>query len=88
MGVHFGSRGFGYKLATHFIHAGSGKDGMHMDLVLIKADSDFGQRYIARMRFAGRYAYAGHNCVCARVTQLLVTRMLEESAQSSQLRLA
>ena len=28
VGVHFGSRGLGYKTATHFLKAAGGKDGM------------------------------------------------------------
>ena len=36
-GVHFGSRGLGYKLAAHFIKEGGGRDGMHVDPVVIDA---------------------------------------------------
>ena len=58
VGVHFGSRGLGHKLATHFIKAGGGTDGMHVDPVVLDADSDLGREYLACMHMAGRYAYA------------------------------
>jgi tRNA-splicing ligase RtcB len=78
IGVHFGSRGLGHKLATHFIKAGGGRDGMHVDPVRLRADSDLGQQYIACMRLAGRYAYAGRDWVCQRVASLLGAQILEE----------
>ena len=71
VGVHFGSRGLGHKLASHFIRAGGGRDGIHVDPVLLATDSDLGQRYLACMQLAGRYAYAGRDWVCARVARLL-----------------
>ena len=45
VGVHFGSRGLGHKLATHFIKAGGGKDGMHVAPVLLRIDEELGQQY-------------------------------------------
>lgn len=70
-GVHFGSRGLGHKLATHFIRAGGGKDGMMVEPVRLRADSDLGREYIACMRLAGRYAYAGRDWVCQKVAAIL-----------------
>ena len=78
VGVHFGSRGLGHRLATHFIRAGGGRDGIHVDPVLLAADSDLGQRYLACMQLAGRYAYAGRDWVCARVARLLGATVLDE----------
>ena len=78
IGVHFGSRGFGHKLASHFIKAGGGTDGMHVDPVVLDADSDLGREYLACMHLAGRYAYAGRDWVCARVARLLGARILDE----------
>ena len=78
VGVHFGSRGLGHKLASHFIRAGGGRDGIHVDPVLLAADSDLGQRYLACMQLAGRYAYAGRDWVCARVARLLGATILDE----------
>jgi tRNA-splicing ligase RtcB len=78
IGVHFGSRGLGHKLATHYIQAGGGKDGMNVDPVVLRADSDLGREYVACMTLAGRYAYAGRDWVCARVARLLGARILDE----------
>ncbi len=78
VGVHFGSRGLGHKLASHFIRAAGGRDGIHVDPVLLEADGDLGERYLACMRLAGRYAYAGRDWVCARVARLLGAEIVEE----------
>lgn len=77
-GVHFGSRGLGHKLATHFIKAGGGRDGMHVDPVVLAADSDLGREYVACMKMAGRYAYAGRDWVCAKVASIMGAEILEE----------
>ena len=71
LGVHFGSRGLGHKLATHFIKAGGGKDGMHVAPVLFDLDSELGQQYWACMELAGAYAYAGRDWVCDRVAGII-----------------
>lgn len=77
-GVHFGSRGLGHKLATHFIKAGGGKEGIHVDPVLLREDEPLGQEYIACMNLAGRYAYAGRDWVTEEVARLLGAEILEE----------
>ncbi|MEO8084397.1 MAG: RtcB family protein [Ardenticatenales bacterium] len=78
VGVHFGSRGLGHKLATHYIKAGGGRDGIHVDPVLLHQDSDLGREYIAAMTLAGAYAYAGRDWVCQRVADLLGAPILDE----------
>jgi len=78
IGVHFGSRGFGHRIATYFIHAGGGKDGMNVDPVLLDANSAIGEDYIACMKLGGRYAYAGRDWVCDRVTKILGANIVEE----------
>jgi len=78
IGVHFGSRGFGHRLATHFIKKGGGRDGMNVDPVLLNAQSGIGQDYIGAMKLAGRYAYAGRDWVCKHVAKLLKANILEE----------
>ena len=77
-GVHFGSRGLGHKLATHFIKAGGGKEGVDVDPVLLPTDSQLGAEYIACMKLAGRYAYAGRDWVCDKVASLLHCRIVDE----------
>jgi tRNA-splicing ligase RtcB len=78
IGVHFGSRGFGHHLASYFIQAGGGKDGMHVDPVVLNVKSALGQDYLAAMKLAGRYAYAGRDWVCNRVAKILNAKILEE----------
>jgi len=78
VGVHFGSRGLGHRLATYFIRAGGGRDGMHVDPVVLDARSDLAQDYIACMKLAGRYAYAGRDWVCQRVARIIGANILEE----------
>jgi tRNA-splicing ligase RtcB (3'-phosphate/5'-hydroxy nucleic acid ligase) len=78
VGVHFGSRGLGHSIATHFIKAGGGKDGVHAEPVIFDQDSDLGQQYLACMELAGRYAYAGRDWVCSRVATILRGNIQEE----------
>jgi tRNA-splicing ligase RtcB len=78
IGVHFGSRGLGHRLATHFIKLGGGSNDFHAPPVLFDADSQVGQEYIACMKLAGRYAYAGRDWVCERVCNLLGASIVEE----------
>lgn len=77
IGVHFGSRGFGYKTASFFLKAGGAKDGMDVDPLVLPVSSDLGTDYLACMQLAGRYAYAGRDWVCAEVAHLLGARILE-----------
>ena len=78
IGVHFGSRGLGHKIASHFIREGGGKDGINVDPVVLDADSTLGREYIACMNLAGRYAYAGRDWVCQRVASILGASILDE----------
>ena len=78
VGVHFGSRALGHKIATHFIKAGGGKDGMFVDPVLLDVESELGEEYIAAMKLAGRYAYAGRDWVCQKVASILGAQIMEE----------
>ncbi len=78
IGVHFGSRGLGHKIATHFIKAGGGQDGMYVDPVVLDVNSSIGADYLACMKLAGRYAYAGRDWVCERVAKILGANILEE----------
>lgn len=71
IGVHFGSRGLGHSSATKYLKAAGGKDGMNVPPAVINEDSEIGQRYIAAMELAGRYAYAGREWVCERVRKII-----------------
>lgn len=78
VGVHFGSRGLGHTIATHFVNAGGGKDGVHADPVIFSETSELGEQYIKCMELAGRYAYAGRDWVCQRVAQILRGNIIQE----------
>ena len=85
VGVHFGSRGFGYKTANGFLARAQGlafegrPTGGEMDAppVLLHQDSELGQAYIAAMQLAGEYAYAGRDVVVARVLEILGAREVD-----------
>lgn len=77
VGVHFGSRGLGHSIATHFIKTGGGKDGVHAEPVIFDEASDLGQQYLKCMELAGKYAYAGRDWVCDRVAKILRANVVE-----------
>ncbi len=78
IGVHFGSRGIGHHIASSFLKAAGGKDGMMVDATLLHQSSDLGAQYIECMNLAGRYAYAGRDWVCAKVARILGAHIKEE----------
>ncbi len=79
VGVHFGSRGFGHKTATHFLKAAGGKDGMDVPPTIVPVDSEIGSDYLTGMRLAGRYAYAGREAVARHVVrEILSAKIMEE----------
>jgi tRNA-splicing ligase RtcB (3'-phosphate/5'-hydroxy nucleic acid ligase) len=71
IGVHFGSRGLGHKSATKYLAAAGGKDGIDVEPALVAVASELGQRYLAAMGLAGRYAYAGREWVVERVRAII-----------------
>lgn len=77
IGVHFGSRGLGHSIATHFVKIAGGKDGVHAEPVIFDEDSDLGQQYLKCMELAGRYAYAGRDWVCEKVARILRANIIE-----------
>lgn len=77
IGVHFGSRGLGHHVASHYIKAGGGKDGMNVEPVLLPIASPLGEEYIAAMKLAGRYAYAGRDWVCQKVAQIIGAHIVD-----------
>jgi tRNA-splicing ligase RtcB (3'-phosphate/5'-hydroxy nucleic acid ligase) len=79
VGVHFGSRGFGHKTASGFLALAEGKrfderpaeGGMDSPPVLFEVGSELGDAYVAAMRLAGAYAYAGRDVVVGKVLEIL-----------------
>ena len=77
VGVHFGSRGLGHKITTHFLERNGAKDGMFEDSCLLDWNSDIGREYWIAMELAGDYAYAGRDWVVDRVTKILGGQALD-----------
>lgn len=77
VGVHFGSRGLGHRIATHFIKAGGGKPN-DISPVTFDVNTNIGQDYLTAMTLAGQYAYAGRSWVCDKIAKLLGANILEE----------
>jgi tRNA-splicing ligase RtcB len=78
IGVHFGSRGLGHKIATWFLKKAGAADGMDVEPCVIAAAGDLGEQYIECMQLGGEYAYAGRDWVCEKVASLLGAPILEE----------
>jgi tRNA-splicing ligase RtcB len=78
IGVHFGSRGLGHKLATWFLEKAGAKDGMDVEPCVIPASTDLGEQYLVCMHLAGKYAYVGRDWVCQRVAKILGAEIQEE----------
>lgn len=79
VGVHFGSRGFGFKTAAGFLNIAAGRafddrpgrDDMDAPPALLSVNDPSGQDYLTAMEIAGQYAYAGREVVVATVLQIL-----------------
>jgi tRNA-splicing ligase RtcB len=80
VGVHFGSRGLGHKIATEFITLSGANPNGNMDEApcLLDANSAVGEDYIQAMNMAGMYAYAGRDWVCQKVASILGATIVEE----------
>lgn len=78
IGVHFGSRGFGHKIATHFLNAAGAVDNMDAPPTVVSLTTDLGNDYYTAMELAGQYAYAGRDWVCERVARMLGATILDE----------
>ena len=77
VGVHFGSRGLGHKIATHFLKAGGAQDGMDVAPLVLDVKSDLGEAYIKHMELAGQYAYAGRDWVCDKVAEIVGGKIID-----------
>ena len=79
VGVHFGSRGLGHTIASHFMKlAGDNVNIMDETPHTLDVDSNDGKEYIACMQLAGEYAYAGRDWVCKAVVDILGGEITEE----------
>lgn len=74
IGVHFGSRGLGHKIASGFLNLSQKKkwgDRVFEKEVLLDLSTSLGQAYFGAMELAGAYAKAGREWVCAKIVSLL-----------------
>ena len=80
VGVHFGSRGFGYNVASGFLAVSQnlqwGARAPERE-VLLPLDQPTGHDYWALMSLAGEYAYAGREWVARKVVSILGGQELE-----------
>jgi len=77
IGVHFGSRGLGHKTAARYLKFAGGHEGIDAAPALVSDGSELGQRYIAAMTLAGRYAQAGRDWVVDVIRRLLAARIID-----------
>ncbi len=80
VGVHFGSRGFGFGVAYGFLALGQDRhwgEKVPEKEVLFDLRQPLGDAYWQMMTLAGRYAYAGREWVARKVVRLLGGRELE-----------
>ena len=78
IGVHFGSRGFGHGIATHYIEAGTATGHILDGIITLHDRSALGEEYIEAMRVVGEYAYAGRDVVVDTVAKIIGGKILEE----------
>jgi tRNA-splicing ligase RtcB len=78
VGAHFGSRGLGHGIASHFFNALGSKDSIDAKPMLASVNSPVGADYLQLMHLAGKYAYAGRDWVCERVAKILKAEIVEE----------
>ncbi len=77
VGVHFGSRGFGHKIATWFFDALNAPQGIMAPPTSVHMESDLGEQYIACMELAGEYAYAGRDAVVEKMADIIGSEIVE-----------
>lgn len=81
IGVHFGSRGFGYKTARGFMNLSQNKgwdDRFEQKEVLLDLKTPLGDAYFFAMNLAGRYAYLGREWVCYTLADAFDAEILDE----------
>lgn len=79
IGVHFGSRGLGHTIASHFMKvAGDNPNIMDETPHTLNIGTQEASEYLDAMELAGRYAYAGRDWVCQKVAEILGGNIVEE----------
>lgn len=81
IGVHFGSRGLGHKIASGFLNLSMDKkwdESVKEEYTLLDINSDLGERYFFAMNLAGEYASAGRKWVCYTLAEKFGGKIIEE----------
>lgn len=81
IGVHFGSRGFGYQTAQGFMNLSQNKqwdDKFEQKQILLDLATPLGDAYFAAMNLAGRYAYLGREWVCYTLAEAFGAEILDK----------
>lgn len=79
IGVHFGSRGFGHKIASGYLSLAQGgkfdekapEGSMNAKPTLLHLGTELGMAYLYAMHIAGNYAYVGRETVVNKVLEIL-----------------
>jgi tRNA-splicing ligase RtcB len=79
IGVHFGSRGFGYKMTDYFMKKGGAKDGADEKPLIFDINSELGELYFKCSNLASEYAYAGRDWVCSKVAEILGGNIIDSA---------
>jgi len=71
--THSGSRGTGYKVASHFCEVAQNQvdgQGIHRDYAWLDTETEEGQQYITAMQLMGDYAKANHRIIHRKFSNL------------------
>jgi tRNA-splicing ligase RtcB (3'-phosphate/5'-hydroxy nucleic acid ligase) len=85
VGAHFGSRGFGHKIASGFMALSQGQPwGTRVPERedLLSLASELGSAYMAAMNLAGQYAHEGREWVVRHVVETVLGATIEDSVHN------
>ena len=71
-----------FKAATHFLELAGGKEGMDVPPTVVPLASSIGEDYLAAMKLAGRYAYAGREYVARFVVREILGANIREEVHN------
>lgn len=77
VGCHFGSRGLGHTIATHYLKAVGAKDDMNADPAILNVHTDHGREYLMGMDLAGLYANEARKWVLEQVAGMMGAEIVE-----------
>ncbi|MCW5876344.1 MAG: RtcB family protein [Anaerolineales bacterium] len=69
IGVHFGSRGLGHQIATHFLKEGGAAKGMDAEPLVFEEGHPLFNPYLESMKLAGVYATVGREWACHAIAE-------------------